>query len=55
MVVRILKLRAAPQPADVSDALAIAIAFANVDAQRARFAQAGVILPVRRTHATRLA
>jgi len=55
MVVRILQLDAVPQPADVSDALAIAIAFANVDAQRTRFAQVGVQLPVGRTRASRLA
>jgi crossover junction endodeoxyribonuclease RuvC len=53
MVVRMLGLRAAPKPEDVSDALALAIAFANVDAQRARFAQAGVLLPLRRTRASR--
>jgi len=44
MVVQLLGLAAAPQPADVSDALALAIAFANIDAQRTRFARAGIAL-----------
>jgi crossover junction endodeoxyribonuclease RuvC len=55
MVVRLLGLSAPPQPDDVSDALALAIAFANVDAQRDRFAELGVVLPPRRSRATRLA
>jgi len=49
MVVHLLGLAQAPEPDDVSDALALAIAFANVDAQRDRFAAAGVVLPKRRT------
>ena len=49
MVVHLLGLRAAPQPADVSDALAIALAFANIDAQRTRFAQAGIAIVPRRS------
>jgi crossover junction endodeoxyribonuclease RuvC len=48
MVVQLLGLRAIPQPPDVSDALAIAIAFANIDAQRTRFAQAGIAIAQRR-------
>jgi crossover junction endodeoxyribonuclease RuvC len=48
MVVHLLGLRAAPQPSDVSDALALALAFANIDAQRARFAQAGIAIVPRR-------
>ena len=55
MVVRILGLTAAPQPDDVSDALALAIAFSNVEAQRDRFAELGVVMPQRRSRATRLA
>ncbi len=54
MVVQLLGLSAAPQPADVSDALALAIAFANVEAQRTRFARAGVALPQQRTRTTRV-
>jgi crossover junction endodeoxyribonuclease RuvC len=53
MVVQLLGLRAAPQPPDVSDALALAIAFANIDAQRARFAQAGVTIVPRRPRRAR--
>jgi len=49
MVVQLLGLAHAPEPDDVSDALALAIAFANVDAQRERFAAAGVALPKRRS------
>jgi crossover junction endodeoxyribonuclease RuvC len=55
MVVSLLGLAATPEPEDVSDALALAIAFANIEAQRSRFAKAGVTLPQRRTRATRLA
>jgi crossover junction endodeoxyribonuclease RuvC len=44
MVVQLLGLVQAPQPADVSDALALAIAYANIDAQRERFARAGIII-----------
>jgi crossover junction endodeoxyribonuclease RuvC len=55
MVVQLLGLSAAPEPADVSDALALAIAFANVDAQRARFAAAGLLLPQQRSRAARVA
>jgi crossover junction endodeoxyribonuclease RuvC len=54
MVVQLLALAAAPQPADVSDALAIAIAYANIDAQRARFARAGIALPQQRSRRARL-
>ncbi len=55
MVVQLLGLRGAPQPPDVADALALAIAFANIDAQRTRFGQAGIVLrrPRPRTRATR--
>jgi crossover junction endodeoxyribonuclease RuvC len=45
MVVQLLGLSAPPRPADVSDALALAIAFANVEAQRDRFAELGVVMP----------
>ncbi len=55
MVVQLLGLAAPPQPDDVSDALALAIAFANVEAQRDRFAELGVVIPPRRSRATRLA
>lgn len=55
MVVRLLGLTVAPRPDDVSDALALAIAFSNVEAQRDRFAELGVIMPQRRSRATRLA
>jgi crossover junction endodeoxyribonuclease RuvC len=44
MVVSLLGLSAPPRPVDVSDALALAIAYANIEAQRARFARAGVAL-----------
>ncbi|GAC1572176.1 MAG: crossover junction endodeoxyribonuclease RuvC [Candidatus Elarobacter sp.] len=54
MVVRILGLTAPPQPDDVSDALALAIAFANVESQRGRFAELGVVMPQRRSRATKL-
>ncbi len=53
VVVALLGLASAPQPEDVSDALALAIAFANIDAQRARFAHAGIGLPRRRARRTR--
>jgi crossover junction endodeoxyribonuclease RuvC len=55
MVVQLLGLAAPPSPDDVSDALALAIAFANVEAQRDRFAELGVVMPQRRNRATRLA
>lgn len=55
VVMRLLGLAIAPKPNDVSDALALAIAFANIDAQRARFARAGVVLPQRRSRPARLA
>ena len=54
MVVQRLGLSAPPQPDDVSDALALAIAFANVEAQRDRFAELGVVMAPRRSHAARL-
>jgi crossover junction endodeoxyribonuclease RuvC len=40
MVVQLLGLAQLPQPADVSDALALAIAFANIADRRVRFARA---------------
>jgi crossover junction endodeoxyribonuclease RuvC len=52
MVVQLLGLSAPPQPDDVSDALALAIAFANVEAQRDRFAELGVVMPTGRTRAS---
>ncbi len=55
MVVQLLGLAAPPEPDDVSDALALAIAFANVEAQRTRFAELGVVMPQRRSRAPRLA
>ena len=55
MVVQLLGLSAPPHPNDVSDALALAIAFANVEAQRDRFAELGVVMPTARTRASRLA
>lgn len=55
MVVQLLGLSAPPRPADVSDALALAIAFANVEAQRDRFAELGVVMTRRRSRASRLA
>jgi len=48
MVVQLLGLAHAPEPDDVSDALALAIAFANVEGQRDRFAAAGATLSRRR-------
>jgi crossover junction endodeoxyribonuclease RuvC len=54
MVVQLLGLTVAPQPDDVSDALALAIAFANVEAQRNRFAELGVVMPARRSRPTSL-
>jgi crossover junction endodeoxyribonuclease RuvC len=55
MVAQLLGLSAPPHPDDVSDALALAIAFANVEAQRDRFAELGVLMPRRRSRASRLA
>lgn len=55
MVVQLLGLASPPQPDDVSDALALAIAFANMEAQRGRFAELGVVMPRRRNKASRLA
>ncbi len=55
MVVQLLGLTVVPQPADVSDALAIAIAYANIDLQRDRFAQLGVVLPHGRSRRARIA
>ncbi|MDB5027582.1 MAG: ruvC [Candidatus Eremiobacteraeota bacterium] len=52
MVVRLLGLAAPPRPDDVSDALALAIAFSNVEAQRDRFAELGVVMPQRRSRAS---
>jgi crossover junction endodeoxyribonuclease RuvC len=54
MVVQLLGLASPPQPDDVSDALALAIAFANVEAQRNHFAELGVVMPQRRSRATTL-
>jgi crossover junction endodeoxyribonuclease RuvC len=53
MVVQLLGLSTPPQPDDVSDALALAIAFANVEAQRDRFAELGVLMPQRRSRPAR--
>jgi len=53
MVVQLLKLKRAPEPDDVSDALALAIAYTNIETQRERFASAGIILPQRRSRAAR--
>ncbi len=47
MVARLLGLAVAPQPPDVSDALALALAYANIDSQRARFARAGIAIASR--------
>jgi crossover junction endodeoxyribonuclease RuvC len=55
VVVRLLGLAAPPHPDDVSDALALAIAYSNVEAQRDRFAELGVVMPTRRSRASRLA
>jgi crossover junction endodeoxyribonuclease RuvC len=55
MVVRLLGLGSPPEPDDVSDALALAIAFANVESQRDRFAELGVVMPQRRSRPARLA
>jgi crossover junction endodeoxyribonuclease RuvC len=54
MVVQLLGLAAPPSPNDVSDALALAIAFANTEAQRDRFAELGVVMPQRRSRPARL-
>ncbi len=42
MVMLQLALRVAPQPDDVSDALALALAFANIDRGERRLARAGI-------------
>ena len=55
MVVQLLGLGSPPEPDDVSDALALAIAFANVESQRDRFAELGVVMPQRRSRPARLA
>ncbi len=55
MVVQLLGLGSPPQPDDVSDALALAIAFANVESQRGRFVELGVVMPQRRSRPARLA
>jgi Holliday junction resolvasome RuvABC endonuclease subunit len=55
MVVQLLGLMGPPEPADVSDALALAIAFAKIDAQRARFADAGLPPIVARARRRRVA
>lgn len=49
MVVALLRLKELPRPNDVTDALALAIAFANIEAQQERFAERGVSLPTRRS------
>jgi crossover junction endodeoxyribonuclease RuvC len=54
MVVQLLGLAVAPQPPDVSDALALALAYANIDAQRARFLRADITLPQQRSRRARL-
>ena len=53
MVVQLLGLSAPLQPDDVSDALALAIAFANIESQRTRFAHAGIAVPSRRARSAR--
>jgi crossover junction endodeoxyribonuclease RuvC len=55
IVAELLGLAQAPQPVDVSDALALAIAYANIDAQQARFARAGVALGAPRRRRSRAA
>jgi crossover junction endodeoxyribonuclease RuvC len=55
MVVQLLGLSAPPHPSDVSDALALAIAFSHVEAQRTRFGELGVLMPQRRSRPARLA
>jgi len=54
MVVHLLGLAQAPEPDDVSDALALAIAFANIERQRDRFSAAGVVLAARRSRPSML-
>jgi len=53
MVVRLLGLTGPPKPDDVSDALALAIAFANVESQTARFAELGVVIAHRRSRSAK--
>jgi crossover junction endodeoxyribonuclease RuvC len=55
MVVALLGLKKLPTPNDVTDALALAIAFANIEMQHERFADRGVRLPTRRSRPTQLA
>ncbi|HYZ14995.1 MAG TPA: crossover junction endodeoxyribonuclease RuvC [Candidatus Acidoferrum sp.] len=55
MVVQLLGLSTPPHPNDVSDALALAIAFSHVEAQQARFGELGVLMPQRRSRPARLA
>ena len=55
MVVALLGLKKLPTPNDVTDALALAIAFANIEMQHERFADRGVLLPTRRSRPTQLA
>jgi crossover junction endodeoxyribonuclease RuvC len=55
MVVQLLGLGEPPRPDDVSDALALAIAYANVEAHERRLAEVGVVMPARRSRAARLA
>ena len=55
MVCAILGLKKLPSPNDVTDALALAIAFANIEAQHERFADRGVTLPTRRSRPARIA
>ncbi len=55
MVVALLGLKKLPTPNDVTDALALAIAFANIEMQNERFADRGVRLPTRRSIPTQLA
>ena len=54
MVVALLGLKKLPTPNDVTDALALAIAFANIEMQQERFADRGVLLPTRRSRPTQL-
>jgi len=55
MVVALLRLKALPAPNDVTDALALAIAYANIEAQNERFAGRGITLPTRRSRSAQLA
>ena len=45
MVMQQLGLRTAPEPDDVSDALALALAFANIERTETRLNKLGITLP----------